>query len=744
MSVFAPKLSSKDSETLQKFVSKVFQNKPDEEEIFYSAHSEALTSGSSWPHKNYDELKNSNDMVHYCISTVFKDEEGQIRRRKENFAGLYVIVLDDIGTKVKENDLTPSYIIETSAGNYQWGYILKEPIRDVELADELIKTIYQTGTGLTDTGGAQVTKLVKLPIGRNLKAGRDDFTITLHELNDLRYDWTELVEAWGLVVNDSSGDGLGSHSNATDYSDELFDWLKERSMVGKLSGDFYDVECPRSHEHTDQTHLTAGYAPWGSGSGKDKYTRGFNCFHAHNGKSPKITEFLDYCATLGGPKVGVTMKRPVNSILEKMDMSYMPRHYAKDNGKVVYDKTIDNMDALFDWYGIDCEYDVYSKNMMFSINSEPDEVQSADTIIEKVQSATINNKWEWSIARIQRYAINKCYENPSNAVLDWLESLFSVELPTVDDPINKVFDHLSVEEPDNFKRMLFRKWLIQCCAAIDGAKRTANKNAKPKYESILVFCGDQGAGKTKFFKNLLPENLSRYVATGLTLDPSSADGIRKATCSAITELGELDATFRRSDISHIKAFLSCEEDTYRLPYATDVRSYPRRTSYCASVNDTHFLQDSTGNRRYWTLAIADNIQLPTRELMDAAMLEAYVSYLKGEEWWLSRQDEIKAVSYYDQFHSHHDDPMIDKILARFGELNYETMYVSKDTQWMRVSEMLDISGVDRYTKGDIQRIGNYIKTRVSVHEKRFIYKTFRNNVRKFLVPSPKTGKFGGD
>jgi hypothetical protein len=37
-----------------------------------------------------------------------------------------VMVLDDIGTKSKVPPLAPTWIMETSPGNYQWGYVLSE------------------------------------------------------------------------------------------------------------------------------------------------------------------------------------------------------------------------------------------------------------------------------------------------------------------------------------------------------------------------------------------------------------------------------------------------------------------------------------------------------------------------------------------------------------------------------------------------------------------------------------------
>lgn len=58
--------------------------------------------------------------------------EGRLYNRKALFNRFFVLVLDDIGTKVPvskiPDKLKPTYIIESSPGNFQYGYVLKEPL----------------------------------------------------------------------------------------------------------------------------------------------------------------------------------------------------------------------------------------------------------------------------------------------------------------------------------------------------------------------------------------------------------------------------------------------------------------------------------------------------------------------------------------------------------------------------------------------------------------------------------------
>ena len=77
---------------------------------------------------------------YFGLSSYFNDEAGQFRRTKKTFAALHAVMLDDLGTKVARERVTLplSWLIETSVGNYQAGYILADPINDASTADRLM------------------------------------------------------------------------------------------------------------------------------------------------------------------------------------------------------------------------------------------------------------------------------------------------------------------------------------------------------------------------------------------------------------------------------------------------------------------------------------------------------------------------------------------------------------------------------------------------------------------------------
>lgn len=104
------------------------------------------------------------------FATYFPDGGGQYSRKKEQFAALYAVMLDDVGIKVDSDRvlLEPSWIIETSLNNFQFGFILAEPLRDPAGATNLLDSII--AARLCDPGASGAcTRLGRLPVAINGK-----------------------------------------------------------------------------------------------------------------------------------------------------------------------------------------------------------------------------------------------------------------------------------------------------------------------------------------------------------------------------------------------------------------------------------------------------------------------------------------------------------------------------------------------------------------------------------------------
>lgn len=202
------------------------------------------------------------------------------------------------------------------------------------------------------------------------------------------------------------------------------------------------------------------------------------------------------------------------------------------------------------------------------------------------------------------------------------------------------------------KDRLIRYWLLSAIAA-------AYEPGGVSAHGILVLQGAQYIGKTKWFKELAPAEL---IADGMLLRPDDKDSVFQVISKWLVELGELDATFKKSDISQLKAFITKDRDTIRRPYAKLESNYARRTVFFASVNEPTFLNDPTGNRRFWTIP-CDAIAYDHGINMQQLWAEVLEQYRLGEKWYLTASEMHQLNDSNERFQT--VEPIEEMIASMF-------------------------------------------------------------------------------
>jgi predicted P-loop ATPase len=128
-----------------------------------------------------------------------------------------------------------------------------------------------------------------------------------------------------------------------------------------------------------------------------------------------------------------------------------------------------------------------------------------------------------------------------------------------------------------------------------------------KFDSVLVFDGAQGIGKSTLLKDLVGDEF--YSETLSLTDMDDKSGAEKLQGFWVVEIGEL-AGMKKADIEKVKAFLSTADDKYRPSYGKTVESHPRQCVIIASVNgERGYLRDITGNRRFWIVKVHQEEQV---------------------------------------------------------------------------------------------------------------------------------------
>lgn len=191
--------------------------------------------------------------------------------------------------------------------------------------------------------------------------------------------------------------------------------------------------------------------------------------------------------------------------------------------------------------------------------------------------------------------------------------------------------HTHLGAPDTeYTRAVGSKWLISNVARI----------MKPgcKADCALILEGPQG-----ILKSSALEALAQPWFTDDLADFGSKDSAVQLAGAWIIELAELDS-ISRSEVSKIKAFMSRTTDRFRPPYGRNVIEQPRQCGFAGTANNTQYLRDETGNRRFWPV-LCSNIDLDRlRQDRDQLWAEARDRYETGENWWLDTRDLVAAAT----------------------------------------------------------------------------------------------------
>jgi predicted P-loop ATPase len=256
------------------------------------------------------------------------------------------------------------------------------------------------------------------------------------------------------------------------------------------------------------------------------------------------------------------------------------------------------------------------------------------------------------------YALNTlATKNRFNPVLDYLDSLTWDGVSRVD----SLLPHYFGAADDPYSRAVGRKLLLAM------VKRTRHPGAK--FDNVPILEGKQGSGKSSALRILGGEWFSD--ATLGKLDNKDAPALLQGKW--LIEMGELN-TLRRNEVNQIKEFVSKNEDSYRAAYAREEDTRPRRCVFVGTTNSDHYLQDPTGNRRFWPVATGAIDLSGLRRDRDQLFAETCVIEATGEE--LTLPHDIWHVAEEQQANRTVDDTwleilgnyLVDKDLVSAREL----------------------------------------------------------------------------
>lgn len=299
------------------------------------------------------------------------------------------------------------------------------------------------------------------------------------------------------------------------------------------------------------------------------------------------------------------------------------------------------------------------------LDAYPREMHETDVTL-----ATLWLQRQWSLSAVQERVgsamVSAAELESYNLLTEYLEALEWDGVPRLR---SWTVDYLRADDSE-ITREFGRRWLISAVA------RALRPGCKA--DTCLVLEGPQGVGKSTALSVLAGEG--RFLDH--LSDLSTKDAREALRGKWIVEIAELSAIKRTSQVEAVKSFLTTTEDYIRLAYARRSQRFPRMCVFAATTNESVWLADSTGGRRFWPLRCPHPIRLS--ELArdrDALWAEAVHAYRAGERWWLDAEGEVRACA---------------EVAERIEEPDGEHPWASE----LRPA----LAGVDRTTTSDALRL----------------------------------------
>jgi predicted P-loop ATPase len=203
-----------------------------------------------------------------------------------------------------------------------------------------------------------------------------------------------------------------------------------------------------------------------------------------------------------------------------------------------------------------------------------------------------------------------------------------------------------------------------------------------KFDELVVLEASQGTDRSTAVATLAVN--PDWFSDDLPLNASSSQKvIEQLQGKWIIEAAELSG-MRKADVEHLKAFLSRQYDRSRMAYGRLVKEAPRQCVIIGTTNASRYLKDTTGNRRYWPVAVKRFDTTALKRDRDQLWAEAVVRERLGEP--IRLKSALWGAAAKAQADRLIDDPFFDTLEDRLDQ--YEIGKISNDSVWA----ILDVRG----------------------------------------------------
>ena len=280
-----------------------------------------------------------------------------------------------------------------------------------------------------------------------------------------------------------------------------------------------------------------------------------------------------------------------------------------------------------------------------------------------VNDRIVNSLWSQmsTITRVNIQDMYRVIESDYVPVFNpFKEYLNNLSKPGEQDYIRELAQTVQVkggEQEQKLWHLYLKKWLVGMVASWISEDVVNNV--------ILVLIGEQGAYKTTWFNYLLPPPLKQYFYTKTNANRMSKDDILTLAQYALVCCEELD-TMRPAELNQLKAAVTMPSIDERAAYAHYHEHRKHIASFCGTGNNTQFLSDPTGNRR-WLPFEVESILSPRDHPFhyEGIYAQALSLYTSGFQYWFTKEEIQELNRHNKQFETPHlEHELVDLYFRR--------------------------------------------------------------------------------
>lgn len=502
--------------------------------------------------------------------------------------------------------------------------------------------------------------------------------------------WAALVAEFAIEAPTAGTLSVRQRGQRIDLADPVADYLREHGRVlGEQRDGSLIVACPweSSHSTGERGNGSTVWFP----AGTNGYPKGhFRCLHAHcTGRSDgEFYEAIGYVEDVSGEFEAI---EPA-----KAEPKRWPSLSRQENGAIhAIVENVAKMVRRPDICGIEIRFDTFRDEIVFSRGEGLGQWQPFLDQHYVELRITLEHLGFKPIGReLMRDVVHLvATENVFDTAIEWLSTLEWDGIPRIDGFLERYFG----ADPGPYSDALSAYWWTAAAGRV--------MSPGIKADMCVVLIGDQGIKKSTAIAATVP---SDEFFVEMSFHEKEDDLARKMRGRLIAEISELRGLHTR-ELESIKAFMTRTHEKWVPKYREFAVAFPRRLVFVGTSNQTQFLADSTGNRRWLPVEVqhadVDAIRRDRLQLWAEARLRFE---LNGVEW-------EHAERLAGRVHNDHmiEDAWLDPVGTWLDSPDVLTGEIPRTRKFLRIGDVL--SGalrIDLRNSGRLEqyRIGAILRT----------------------------------